>query len=198
MRIWILTLVLGVALFAVPSWQWFEICLLFADMSFAAFVQSLIAASERYSRLEPVGNYLITMIDRYQDCVKACEHQHSKRAEERTADSYIRKQICMYHCYRIVPFFDILNALHQINLIFSKFTKFIIKNISNLWRLLKQNYYAINRKKWHILPFFPGISKGLCLWQEYIKRTLRATSVKWSDLQPNRFRDCIRFFRVYI
>lgn len=104
----------------------------FADMSFAAFVQSLIAASERYSRLEPVGNYLITMIDRYQDCVKACEHQHSKRAEERTADSYIRKQICMYHCYRIVPFFDILNALHQINLIFSKFTKFIIKNISNL------------------------------------------------------------------
>lgn len=79
--------------------------LFFADMSFAAFVQSLIAASERYSRLEPVGNYLITMIDRYQDCVKACEHQHSKRAEERTADSYIRKQICMYHCYRIVPFF---------------------------------------------------------------------------------------------
>lgn len=129
----VLTLVLGVALFAVPSWRWFEICLfLFADMSFAAFVQSLIAASERYSRLEPVGNYLITMIDRYQDCVKACEHQHSKRAEERTADSYIRKQICMYHCYRIVPFFDILNALHQINLIFSKFTKFIIKNISNL------------------------------------------------------------------
>lgn len=107
MRIWILTLVLGVALFAVPSWRWFEICLsfFFADMSFAAFVQSLIAASERYSRLEPVGNYLITMIDRYQDCVKACEHQHSKRAEERTADSYIRKQICMYHCYRIVPFF---------------------------------------------------------------------------------------------
>lgn len=106
--------------------------LFFADMSFAAFVQSLIAASERYSRLEPVGNYLITMIDRYQDCVKACEHQHSKRAEERTADSYIRKQICMYQCYRIVPFFDILNALHQINLIFSKFTKFLIKNISNL------------------------------------------------------------------
>ncbi|XP_022309278.1 uncharacterized protein LOC111115002 isoform X1 [Crassostrea virginica] len=65
------------------------------DMSFAAFVQSLIAASERYSRLESVGNYLITMIDRYQDCVKACEHQHSKRAEERTTDSFIRKQICI-------------------------------------------------------------------------------------------------------
>ena len=70
---------------------------LFTDMSFAAFVQSLIAASERYSRLESVGNYLITMIDRYQDCVKACEHQHSKRAEERTTDSFIRKQICTYH-----------------------------------------------------------------------------------------------------
>jgi hypothetical protein len=65
-------------------------------MSFAAFIQSLIAASERYSRLEPVGNYLITMIDRYQDCVKACEHQHSKRADERTSDSFIRKQFCTY------------------------------------------------------------------------------------------------------
>lgn len=104
MRIYSVTLFLGVALFDSNQSTVIWNLLYFADMSFAAFVQSLIAASERYSRLEPVGNYLITMIDRYQDCVKACEHQHSKRAEERTADSYIRKQICTYYWYGIVLF----------------------------------------------------------------------------------------------
>ncbi|KAK3105845.1 hypothetical protein FSP39_007004 [Pinctada imbricata] len=66
------------------------------DMSFAAFVQSLIAASERYQRLQPVGNILVGMVERYQDCVKACEHQHSKRAYERESDSFTRPKFCEY------------------------------------------------------------------------------------------------------
>ena len=85
----------------------------FPDMSFAAFVQSLIAASERYQRLQPIENILVGMIERYQDCVKACEHQHSKRANdrpsycehqlrkranERTSDSFIRPNICKFKC----------------------------------------------------------------------------------------------------
>ncbi|KAJ8306807.1 hypothetical protein KUTeg_014891, partial [Tegillarca granosa] len=63
------------------------------NMSFESFVQSLIAASERYSRLMPLRNNLIAMIGSYQDCVKACEHQHSKRTGERLADTMIRPQI---------------------------------------------------------------------------------------------------------
>lgn len=141
MRIYSVTLFLGVALFDSNQSTVIWNLLYFADMSFAAFVQSLIAASERYSRLEPVGNYLITMIDRYQDCVKACEHQHSKRAEERTADSYIRKQICTYYWYGIVSFifyFEWLTS-DRFKILFPQTSRNFVKNMSYLWILFKPN-----------------------------------------------------------
>ncbi|XP_033733214.1 uncharacterized protein LOC117322418 [Pecten maximus] len=65
------------------------------DMSFEAFVTSLVAASERYPWLQPVRGDLLGMIAKYQDCVKACEHQHSKRTSERASDSYVRPAICL-------------------------------------------------------------------------------------------------------
>ncbi|XP_060068018.1 uncharacterized protein LOC132548214 [Ylistrum balloti] len=65
------------------------------DMSFEAFVTSLVAASERYTWLKPVRGDLLGMIAKYQDCVKACEHQHSKRTSERASDSYVRPALCL-------------------------------------------------------------------------------------------------------
>jgi hypothetical protein len=65
-------------------------------MTFESFVQSLIAASERYNRLIPLRDNLMSMIGQYQDCVKACEHQHSKRTFERVSDSFTRPEICKY------------------------------------------------------------------------------------------------------
>lgn len=65
-------------------------------MTFEAFVQSLIAASTRYDRLVPLRDNLMSMIGEYQDCVKACEHQHSKRTYERVSDSFYRSEICKY------------------------------------------------------------------------------------------------------
>ena len=65
-------------------------------MTFESFVQSLIAASVRYNRLIPLRDNLMSMIGEYQDCVKACEHQHSKRTYERVSDSFTRPEICKY------------------------------------------------------------------------------------------------------
>ncbi|XP_069120394.1 uncharacterized protein [Argopecten irradians] len=65
------------------------------DMSFETFVKSLVAASEKYPWLKPVRGDLLGMIAKYQDCVKACEHQHSKRTFERASDAYVRPAICI-------------------------------------------------------------------------------------------------------
>ncbi|XP_071156730.1 uncharacterized protein [Mytilus edulis] len=65
------------------------------NMTFESFVKSLIAASERYNRLIPLRDNLMSMIGEYQDCVKACEHQHSKRTFERVSDSFTRPEICI-------------------------------------------------------------------------------------------------------
>ncbi|XP_021369643.1 uncharacterized protein LOC110460809 [Mizuhopecten yessoensis] len=65
------------------------------DMSFESFVTSLVAASERYLWLKPLRGDLLGMIAKYQDCVKACEHQHSKRTSERASDAYVRPAICL-------------------------------------------------------------------------------------------------------
>jgi hypothetical protein len=39
------------------------------ELTFESFVQSLIAASERYNRLIPLRDNLMSMIGQYQDCV---------------------------------------------------------------------------------------------------------------------------------
>ncbi|KAH3823963.1 uncharacterized protein LOC127880751 [Dreissena polymorpha] len=49
------------------------------DISFTQFIQSLIYAARRYGKLSPFRQDLLQMIMEYKDCVKACEHQHSKR-----------------------------------------------------------------------------------------------------------------------
>lgn len=72
-------------------------------MTFESFVKSLIAASERYNRLIPLRDNLMSMIGEYQDCVKACEHQHSKRTFERVSDSFTRPEICKF-CKQIFNF----------------------------------------------------------------------------------------------
>ncbi|XP_052803064.1 uncharacterized protein LOC128233430 isoform X2 [Mya arenaria] len=50
------------------------------DISFTEFIQSLMYAARRYGKLSPLKQDLLQMVIEYKDCVKACEHQHSKRS----------------------------------------------------------------------------------------------------------------------
>lgn len=49
-------------------------------MSFTYFIKSLIDAAGRKGNGFPLRKDLINMVLDYKDCVKACEHQHSKRS----------------------------------------------------------------------------------------------------------------------
>lgn len=49
-------------------------------MSFTYFIKSLIDAAGRQGNGFPLRKDLINMVLDYKDCVKACEHQHSKRS----------------------------------------------------------------------------------------------------------------------
>ncbi|XP_045209863.1 uncharacterized protein LOC123561503 [Mercenaria mercenaria] len=50
------------------------------DISFTHFIRSLIYAAGRRGSRFPLKKDLINMVLEYKDCMKACEHQHSKRS----------------------------------------------------------------------------------------------------------------------
>lgn len=50
------------------------------EMTFTHFIQSLIRAADGQVSLLSLKKDLVDMVLEYRDCVKACEHQHSKRS----------------------------------------------------------------------------------------------------------------------
>lgn len=68
------------------------------DMPFPVFIQTLLIATRRNRRLRPLREELIEMLIEYKDCVKACEHQHSKRSGQYSSYTYPvqpREIICL-------------------------------------------------------------------------------------------------------
>ena len=71
----------------------------FSDMPFPIFIQSLLIATRRFGKLRSLRYELIQMLSEYKDCVKACEHQHSKRngyISSHVYAMYPREIICKY------------------------------------------------------------------------------------------------------
>ena len=66
-------------------------------MSFTYFVKSLIVASKKFSELNRLKRDLISMVVEYKDCVKACEHQHSKRSDPHLYSSNVYSSRCKYN-----------------------------------------------------------------------------------------------------
>ncbi|KAL3835971.1 hypothetical protein ACJMK2_021430, partial [Sinanodonta woodiana] len=58
-------------------------------VSFRSFIKYLYIASQKYHRLNPLRDGIIAMVAEYRNCVKACEHQHSKR---NGVDKHFRNQ----------------------------------------------------------------------------------------------------------
>ena len=79
-----------------------NICSFFPDISFTQFIQSLIYAAERYGKLSPLKRQLLEMVIEYKDCVKACEHQHSKRSDTHIQLPVTRQENCKYSFFKYV------------------------------------------------------------------------------------------------
>lgn len=58
------------------------------DDPFPVFIQTILIATRRDRRLKKLRAELIAMLIEYRDCVKACEHQHSKRSGHYSSYSY--------------------------------------------------------------------------------------------------------------
>ena len=71
----------------------------FVSDPFPVFIQTILIATRRDRRLRKLRGELIEMLIEYKDCVKACEHQHSKRSGQYSSYSYPeqpREIICKY------------------------------------------------------------------------------------------------------
>ena len=71
-----------------------------SDMPFPIFIRSILIYTRRHGSLRDLRYELIDMLREYKDCVKACEHQHSKRSGQ-FSKSYVypvqpREIICKY------------------------------------------------------------------------------------------------------